>query len=211
MHWLFAAPWAFFSSCSERGILSSCCAEASHCSGFSCCWTWALGAQASVAGAHGLSSWGFQALEHRFNSCGTRAGYSVVCGIFLDQRSNLCLLHWQADFSPLSHQGSPRSAPSISFIHFPKQLAVCWTLYLCPINSFSMFYQNVIWFQSHPSSPTRRDLFILQISLNFIPVIAYRVLSYLFLELSHFLLVNSKKQQTINYMFPAKISTDFYE
>ena len=28
-------------------------------------------------------------------------------GIFLDQGVNLCLLHWQADSLPLSHQGSP--------------------------------------------------------------------------------------------------------
>ena len=28
-------------------------------------------------------------------------------GIFLDQGSNLCLLHWQADSLPLSHQGNP--------------------------------------------------------------------------------------------------------
>ena len=31
----------------------------------------------------------------------------MVCGIFLDQVSNPCRLHWQADSSPLSHQGSP--------------------------------------------------------------------------------------------------------
>ena len=33
-----------------HGILSSCGAQASHCSGFSCCWVWAL--------AHRLSSCG---------------------------------------------------------------------------------------------------------------------------------------------------------
>ena len=32
---------------------------------------------------------------------------SSVCGIFPDQGSNLCLLHWQAVSLPLSHQGSP--------------------------------------------------------------------------------------------------------
>ena len=32
----------FFSSCGERGLLSSCNAQASHCSGFSCCGAWAL-------------------------------------------------------------------------------------------------------------------------------------------------------------------------
>ena len=31
----------------------------------------------------------------------------IVCGIFLDQGSNLCPLHWKADSYPLCHQGSP--------------------------------------------------------------------------------------------------------
>ena len=30
---------------------------------------------------------------------------STACGIFLDQGSNPCLLHWQVDSLPLSHQG----------------------------------------------------------------------------------------------------------
>ena len=33
---------------------------------------------------------------------------SVACGIFPDQGSNPCPLHWQADSQPLHHQGSPR-------------------------------------------------------------------------------------------------------
>ena len=32
--------------------------------------------------------------------------YSAKCGILPDQEWNLCLLHWQADFLPLSHQKS---------------------------------------------------------------------------------------------------------
>ena len=32
---------------------------------------------------------------------------SAACGIFPDQGSNLCPLHWQADSQPLRHQGSP--------------------------------------------------------------------------------------------------------
>ena len=32
---------------------------------------------------------------------------SEACGIFLDQGSNPCLLLWQTDSLPLSHQGSP--------------------------------------------------------------------------------------------------------
>ena len=32
---------------------------------------------------------------------------STACGIFPDQGSNACPLHWQADSQPLRHQGSP--------------------------------------------------------------------------------------------------------
>ena len=35
------------------------------------------------------------------------SSFSVACGIFLDQGSNPCPLHWQADSQPLRHQGSP--------------------------------------------------------------------------------------------------------
>ena len=31
----------------------------------------------------------------------------TACGIFLGHGSNQCVLHWQVDSSPLSHQGSP--------------------------------------------------------------------------------------------------------
>ena len=34
---------------------------------------------------------------------------SAACGIFPDQGSNPCPLHWQADSQPLRHQGSPRT------------------------------------------------------------------------------------------------------
>ena len=40
---------------------------------------------------------------------------STACGIFLDQGSNLCLLHWQADSLPLSQQAS---SPMITQRHF---------------------------------------------------------------------------------------------
>ena len=62
-----------FSSCGKRGLLLSCGARASHCGGFSCCGAWALGMQASVVVALGLSSCGLWTLECRFSSCGTWA------------------------------------------------------------------------------------------------------------------------------------------
>ena len=36
-----------------------------------------------------------------------RPSCSAACGIFPDQGSNPCPLHWQADSQPLHHQGSP--------------------------------------------------------------------------------------------------------
>ena len=52
---------------------SSCGAQASHCSAFSCWGAQALGAWASLVVARGLSSCGSQDLERRLSSCGVRA------------------------------------------------------------------------------------------------------------------------------------------
>ena len=59
--------------------------------GFSLWWhlLWSTVTWASVVVAHGPSC-------------------STACGIFLDQGSNLCPLHWQADSYPLCHEGSPQ-------------------------------------------------------------------------------------------------------
>ena len=63
-----------FSNCGQRGLLSSCSVQASRCGSFSCCAEHKLlGTQASTVLAHELSSCGCQALEHRVNSCDTRA------------------------------------------------------------------------------------------------------------------------------------------
>ncbi|KAJ8782454.1 hypothetical protein J1605_010162 [Eschrichtius robustus] len=54
--------------------------------------------------------------------CSRRAGSVIVahgpscsaaCGMFPDQGSNPCPLHWQADSQPLRHQGSPTSLSSL--------------------------------------------------------------------------------------------------
>ena len=39
-----------------------------------------------------------------------RLSCSMACGIFPNQGLNPCLLHWQADSLPLSHQGNPCSS-----------------------------------------------------------------------------------------------------
>ena len=55
------------------GATLCCGARASHYGGFSCCEAQALGAQALVAAARGLSSCDTRALEHRLSSCGAQA------------------------------------------------------------------------------------------------------------------------------------------
>ena len=53
-----------------------------------------------------------------------RPSCSAACGIFPDQGSNPCSLHWQADSQPLRHQGSP------PYLLYPF---ICrWTLRLLP-------------------------------------------------------------------------------
>ena len=64
------------------------------------------GTRASVVAAHGLSSCGSWALERRFRSVAHRLSCPTARGIF-NQGSDSCLLHWQTDSLPLSHQGSP--------------------------------------------------------------------------------------------------------
>ena len=72
------------------GATLHCGAQASHCGGFSCYRARALGVRASVVVAHGPSSAGSVVVAHEL-IC------SVACGIFPEQGSNPCLLHWQAD------------------------------------------------------------------------------------------------------------------
>ena len=65
----------------------------------------------SVVVARGLQSAGSVVVAHRL-SC------SVACGIFPDQGSNPCPLHWQADSLPLHHQGSPRPTFLLLFMFY---------------------------------------------------------------------------------------------
>ena len=57
---LRCCTWAF-SSCVEQGATLLCSVQASHCGGFSCGGARALGTQASVVAARGLSSCGARA------------------------------------------------------------------------------------------------------------------------------------------------------
>ena len=90
-----------FSSCGKRGHSSSRCAGLSLSRPLLLRSTGSRRA-GSVVVTHGPSC-------------------SAACGIFPDQGSNPCPLHWQADSQPLHHQGSP----VIVFLNH-KQL-ITWT------------------------------------------------------------------------------------
>ena len=82
-------------------------------SGFSRIWFWFWLRRVSVAALRLLavaSRYGAQTLEP-VGSVLVAHGLSctTACGIFLDQVSNPCPLHWQVDSYPLDHQGSPFS------------------------------------------------------------------------------------------------------
>ena len=72
----------------QAGATLHCGARASHYRGLSSLRSTGCRRAGSVAVAHGPSC-------------------SAACGIFPDQGSNPCPLHWQADSQPLRHQGSP--------------------------------------------------------------------------------------------------------
>ena len=83
-HWVFV-PSGFSLVAVSRGLLCSCGVRACHGGDVPCCRVQALEQRAWVTVARGLSSCSSQALEHRFNSCGTQAWLLWACGIFPDQ------------------------------------------------------------------------------------------------------------------------------
>ena len=106
---------AFF-SCSERGPLFIAVRGP-------------LTIAASLVAEHRLQT-------RRLSSCGSRA--QLLCGIFPDQGSNPCPLHWQADSQPLRHQGSP-----YLFVFNDKAIQLVWKEavslpFVLPVSCFNM-------------------------------------------------------------------------
>ena len=55
--------------------------------------------------------------------------FLIKCGIFLDQGSNPCPLHWQTGSYPLHHQGSPNPLlliPTMNYTTLPGWGVVCF-------------------------------------------------------------------------------------
>ena len=88
--WLHVAS----SGCSEQGLLGRCCAGSS----LQRLLLWRMGS--GTCGLQELQHMGSVVVVHRL-------GGPTACVIFLDQRANLCPLHWQVDSWPLDDQGSP--------------------------------------------------------------------------------------------------------
>ena len=85
------------------GATVCCGAQASHCSGFSCCGAPALGTRASAVAARRLSSCGPRALERRLSSCGAQA--QLLRGMWDPPRPGL------EPMSPALAGGLPTTAP----------------------------------------------------------------------------------------------------
>ena len=105
--WVFVAGAGFFSSCGEWGYSLVAVFGLFIVVAFLFVEYRLQGTQPSVAATYALSSCGSQALSTGSIVVVYGHGCSVACGTVLDQGSKLCLLHWQADSPPLSHQGSP--------------------------------------------------------------------------------------------------------
>ena len=62
---------------------------------------------------------------------------SVACGIFPDQGSNPCSLHWQVDSQPLRHQGSQSILFNVSF-------NTCVSLFILILDDLSIDESGVL-------------------------------------------------------------------
>ena len=100
--------WAF-SSCSEQEMLFDAVLGLLIV-GASLVVEHGLGKQATVVVARGLSC-------------------PEACGIFPNQGSNPCPLHWQVDSYPPDHQGSPRSELIVIIHLFYLFYSWLWALY----------------------------------------------------------------------------------
>ena len=97
-----------FSSCREQGLLSSCGAQASHCSGCSCCRARPLVMQVSVSccmGAQHLQLW---VLDCRFSSCGTWAQLSQSMWYLPRQGNKSVFPVFQGGYLASGLQGKPK-------------------------------------------------------------------------------------------------------
>ena len=73
---------------------------------------------------------------------------SAACGIFPDQGSNPCPLHWQADSQPLRHQGSP--SPFLIYSKSNHKMMV-WPIFSKPLLSLTPQVPQLVLLKLQPS------------------------------------------------------------
>ena len=133
------------------GLCSSCSGQAFRRCSFSYCWAQAL--QCS-----GCSSWNTRIPSLRLRALGQGSVVAVdglscpaARGIFLGQGLNPCLLHWQTDSLPMSHQGSPKMCFKVPHIWvFPVVLPS-----LPPTNVTCKLLQDSVHYLGQEASPPR--------------------------------------------------------
>ena len=79
---------------------------------------------------------------------------STACGIFPDQGSNPCPLHWQADSQPLRHQGSPTTLTYTVLLTIVTMLYITSSVLIYFITrslSFLAFFSHFTHFLLHAS------------------------------------------------------------
>ena len=129
--------------------------------GLQCCARLSLGGVLGPLTAAASLVWSTGSRCLGFSSCGWRAperrlSCPSACGIFLDQGWNLCLLNWQVDSLPLSHQGSPRCVsfyskntafPPFPFFHLHHPMYENISPFWCPLSSPEAIYlKNILVF-----------------------------------------------------------------
>ena len=110
----------FFSCCVKWGLLSGCGKKLLIPVASLVAEHRLQGTRASVVVAPGLLNTGSVLVVHGL-SC------PAACGIFPDQGSNPCLLHWQAESLALSQEGVP------TFIYFAGEEQLGWVVASCHI------------------------------------------------------------------------------
>ena len=78
---------------------------------------------------------------------------SAACGIFPDQGSNPCPLHWQADSQPLRHQGSPHPRWLLTKVGLSQpilrvtSLLPCFIIFLSLINIWNSICMHTCMYE----------------------------------------------------------------
>ena len=95
---LFWLHWVFVAARRLSLVVVSGGYSLLRCAGFSLQWLLLLRSMGSrLTGFRSCSTWASAVVARGLSSCSSQASLPAACGIFPDQGSNPCPLHWQAD------------------------------------------------------------------------------------------------------------------